>query len=146
MIDRGVDSSVGQGRVCPLPGVLRAQLACSGCCRSAAGRTSRSPAQRSEPGRAPPHRPARAAGIVCREARYAGEVADHHAIRHRVFVEEQAIFDGSDRDDRDDDPAVIAWSATATASPPAACGCSRSTSAAGLWQGDRLAVLRRSPT
>jgi putative N-acetyltransferase (TIGR04045 family) len=77
--------------------------------------------------------------LVCREARTPVEVADHHAIRHRVFVEEQAIFAGTDRDDRDGAAVKLVGYLDGIAAgsvrlfevdPPSR-----------LWQGDRLAVL-----
>ena len=45
-------------------------------------------------------------GIVCRQACTAREQADHHAIRHQVFVQEQAVFAESDRDVHDDDATI----------------------------------------
>jgi putative N-acetyltransferase (TIGR04045 family) len=73
-------------------------------------------------------------------ARAPGELERHFAVRHAVFVEEQAIFAGHDRDGFDDDPrtlhAVGIWSATVG-------GAVRlyPLDGDGLWKGDRLAVL-----
>ena len=80
--------------------------------------------------------------VVCRRARSASERADHFDIRHRVFVEEQAVFAGSDLDahDRRGLRRSRCW-ATATGSRRAPSGCSRWIRPPGRWQGDRLAVL-----
>jgi putative N-acetyltransferase (TIGR04045 family) len=78
--------------------------------------------------------------IVCREAHTPAEVADHHVIRHRVFVEEQAIFAGSDRDGHDDAGAVKLVGYL----DGVAAGSVRlfeTDPASRTWQGDRLAVL-----
>ena len=45
--------------------------------------------------------------VACRAARDPEELSLHHEIRRRVFVEEQGLFGGSDRDDHDDDPATV---------------------------------------
>jgi putative N-acetyltransferase (TIGR04045 family) len=68
------------------------------------------------------------------------ELAAHFAVRHAVFVEAQGLFAGSDRDDRDareDTLHVIAWV------DGEVVGTVRlySLDDAGLWKGDRLAVL-----
>jgi putative N-acetyltransferase (TIGR04045 family) len=69
-----------------------------------------------------------------------GERAAHFGVRHAVFVEAQGLFAGSDRDDRDareDTLHVIAWL------DGAVVGTVRlyPLDDAGLWKGDRLAVL-----
>ena len=48
------------------------------------------------------------AGIVCRRALSAGERADHLTIRHRIFVDEQAVFSESDLDAHDAAGSTIA--------------------------------------
>ena len=85
--------------------------------------------------------------VVCRPAGSTEEVALHHEIRRRVFVEEQGIFAGSDRDHHDDDPATVhvlglcgdvaggAVRLYPLVDPEA------SEREPGLWKGDRLAVL-----
>ena len=82
------------------------------------------------------------AGIdfACRVAVTTEDVSVHHAIRHAVFVEEQAIFRGSDRDERDDDPATIKVLGVGAG---IAGGAVRlyPLEERGLWRGDRLAVL-----
>lgn len=76
----------------------------------------------------------------CRVAAVPGERALHHAIRAAVFVDEQGLFAGSDRDAHDD--------AAATVHVLAHCGASAAGAVrlypldgTGLWKGDRLAVL-----
>jgi putative N-acetyltransferase (TIGR04045 family) len=76
------------------------------------------------------------------EIRIAASEADlegHHRARHRVFVEEQGIFHGTDRDMWDD----LAIHVVAVLGP-LVVGSVRlyPLDEAGLWQGDRLAVLR----
>jgi predicted GNAT family N-acyltransferase len=39
---------------------------------------------------------------------------DYHRLRHRVFIDEQRLFTGSDRDDRDDDPRTVVLQARGT--------------------------------
>ena len=86
--------------------------------------------------------------VVCRPAASAEEVALHHEIRRRVFVEEQGIFTVSDRDHHDDDLATVhvlglcgdvaggAVRLYPLVDPEAA------EREPGLWKGDRLAVLQ----
>jgi putative N-acetyltransferase (TIGR04045 family) len=82
--------------------------------------------------------------IVCRPVAGPGETAAHHRIRHQVFVVEQAVFAGSDRDDHDGSAStikVLAW-ATSPAGTREAGGAVRLYPLEpGIWQGDRLAVL-----
>jgi putative N-acetyltransferase (TIGR04045 family) len=87
---------------------------------------------RSRPGAAP---------VEIRIAASAADLEGHHRARHRVFVEEQGIFAGSDRDMWDD----LAIHVVA-ARGPLVVGSVRlyPLDEAGLWQGDRLAVLREA--
>ena len=81
------------------------------------------------------------ARIVCRPVHDAEDLDTYRKIRHRVFVDEQAIFIDTDIDERDEDPAVIRLLGYCDG---VAAGCVRLyvvDEAAGLWQGDRLAVL-----
>lgn len=81
------------------------------------------------------------AGIVCRRALSAGERGDHLTIRHRIFVDEQAVFSESDLDAHDAAGSTIA---VLGFSDRIAVGTVRLfpvDPAGGLWQGDRLAVL-----
>jgi putative N-acetyltransferase (TIGR04045 family) len=86
------------------------------------------------------------AGVVCRPAWTARERADHHAIRHQVFVREQAVFAESDRDIHDDDEATIRLVGYYHDIAAGAVRLFELEHEAGLWQGDRLAVLPRFRT
>ncbi len=75
----------------------------------------------------------------CRPVRDAGELAAHHFIRRAVFVDEQALFGGDDRDGRDDDPATVHVLGLVGGVP---AGTVRLYPLTGSrWKGDRLAVL-----
>jgi putative N-acetyltransferase (TIGR04045 family) len=76
---------------------------------------------------------------ACRIASTPEEVATHHRIRHEVFVEEQALFEGSDVDDRDPHAIHVLgfWDGEAVG----AVRLFLLDPVARLWQGDRLAVL-----
>jgi len=67
-------------------------------------------------------------------------LARHFAVRRAVFVAEQGLFAGTDRDERDSDPATL--HAVGLVDGEVA-GTVRlyTLDADGLWQGDRLAVL-----
>lgn len=80
-------------------------------------------------------------GIVCRPARSARERGEHHAIRHQVFVEEQGVFDGDDLDEYDLDETAIHLVGWCDAVAAGSVRLFVLDAAAGLWQGDRLAVL-----
>jgi putative N-acetyltransferase (TIGR04045 family) len=84
----------------------------------------------------PPRR--RRAELEIRVAASREELDGHHRVRHAVFVEEQAVFAGSDRDHWD--PTAIH---VVAALGPMVVGAVRlyALDEAGLWQGDRLAVL-----
>jgi putative N-acetyltransferase (TIGR04045 family) len=79
-------------------------------------------------------------GVVCRVADDPSTVAEHHRIRQLVFVREQGLFPGSDRDGRDDEPATIK---VLGFRDDVAGGAVRlyPLDDTGHWQGDRLAVL-----
>jgi len=84
----------------------------------------------------------RAAAPVCRlVGTDPAALASHRRIRHEVFVEEQRIFDDSDGDGRDDDPATVRVLATVQGEPAGTVRCYQL--GGGTWQGDRLAVRRR---
>ncbi|MEW6473639.1 MAG: MSMEG_0567/Sll0786 family nitrogen starvation N-acetyltransferase [Actinomycetota bacterium] len=77
--------------------------------------------------------------ILCRPVAGPDETALHHWIRHTVFVEEQAVFAGCDRDAHDEFAStvkVLAW-----AGGEAGGAVRLYPLEPGLWQGDRLAVL-----
>jgi len=82
--------------------------------------------------------------IVCRPVAGADEAAVHHRIRHEVFVLEQAVFAGTDRDAHDSSAStvkVLAWAATAGGGREAGGAVRLYPLEPGVWQGDRLAVL-----
>lgn len=79
------------------------------------------------------------AAITCRVVSGPDELAEHHRIRHAVFVGEQGVFAESDVDAVDARPDVLHVVAFAG---DAAVGTVRlyPLDGDGLWQGDRLAV------
>jgi len=77
--------------------------------------------------------------IFCRPADGPVETALHHSIRRTVFVEEQAVFPGSDCDSHDEFASTIKVLAFAGGEPGGAVRLYPLEP--GLWQGDRLAVL-----
>ncbi len=78
--------------------------------------------------------------VACRVADEPWMLAEHHRIRVEVFVREQGLFQGSDRDGRDDEATTLKVLAFRDA---VAGGAVRlyPLDDAGHWQGDRLAVL-----
>jgi putative N-acetyltransferase (TIGR04045 family) len=78
--------------------------------------------------------------VTCRVAEDPWMVAEHHRIREEVFVHEQGLFRGSDRDRRDDEAATLK---VLGLRGDVAGGAVRlyPLDDAGNWQGDRLAVL-----
>jgi putative N-acetyltransferase (TIGR04045 family) len=83
----------------------------------------------------------RSTEVVCLEARSDEQVAMHHRIRHAVFVDEQAIFTGSDIDEHDGRDDVVRVLALKDGQPVGAVRLYRVGHPSGLWKGDRLAVL-----
>ncbi|MGW4472708.1 MSMEG_0567/Sll0786 family nitrogen starvation N-acetyltransferase [Nonomuraea sp. NPDC004354] len=83
----------------------------------------------------------RTLGTDCHPAATPEELAAHHAVRHRVFVDEQRLFPGTDRDARDDDPLTIHVVAYADQVVAGAVRLYPLDGTGELWQGDRLAVL-----
>jgi putative N-acetyltransferase (TIGR04045 family) len=79
--------------------------------------------------------------VTCRAAAGPDELAAHLAVRHRVFVDEQRIFLGSDRDGHDDDPATIHLIGLVDGVVGGAVRLYPLRDAGAVWQGDRLAVL-----
>jgi putative N-acetyltransferase (TIGR04045 family) len=69
----------------------------------------------------------------------AAELAEHLRVRHVVFVQEQRLFDGSDRDEHDDDPATVHVLGFVDGLPAGTVRLFPLLD--GLWHGDRLAVL-----
>jgi putative N-acetyltransferase (TIGR04045 family) len=80
-------------------------------------------------------------GIVCRPARSERERAAHHAIRHRVFVEEQGVFDATDVEEHDRNETAIHLVGWCDGVAAGSVRLFVLDAATGLWQGDRLAVL-----
>lgn len=80
--------------------------------------------------------------VECRPASTPDELATHYRIRHEVFVEEQQLFAGTDRDAYDDDPDVVHVLAFLNEEPVGTVRLFPLDRADRLWQGDRLAVLR----
>lgn len=78
--------------------------------------------------------------IVCREAHSREELVAHYRVRHEVFVQEQRVFVGSDRDEHDEDGSIhlIGYCNGIVAGSVRIFELKPMT---GLWQGDRLAVL-----
>jgi putative N-acetyltransferase (TIGR04045 family) len=101
-------------------------------------------AELSLPAALPPAVPtlrSRAPGVVCRQVASAAELADHFAIRHRIFVEEQAIFGASDLDLHDHDMSAVALIGYCDGIVAGTVRLFALDPADGIWQGDRLAVL-----
>jgi putative N-acetyltransferase (TIGR04045 family) len=85
--------------------------------------------------------PPTGARVMCRPAVTTEERALHFAIRHEVFVEEQSIFTGSDRDSYDERDSVIRLLGYCDGVVAGSVRLFELDPVAGLWQGDRLAVL-----
>jgi len=81
-----------------------------------------------------------AASATCRLAREPDELAAHYAVRRRVFVEDQALFAGSDEDERDRRPGTLHAVALYEGEVAGAVRL-YPLDDAGVWKGDRLAVL-----
>ena len=82
-----------------------------------------------------------ASRVVCRQVASAAELADHFAIRRRIFVEEQAIFAESDLDLHDRDMSAVALIGYCDGIAAGTVRLFALDPADGIWQGDRLAVL-----
>jgi putative N-acetyltransferase (TIGR04045 family) len=81
-----------------------------------------------------------AGGPQCRLVAARAELDTHFAIREAVFVREQAIFTGTDRDDHDDDERTL-YVLGFVGHQPAGTVRLYPLTEPGLWKGDRLAVL-----
>jgi putative N-acetyltransferase (TIGR04045 family) len=77
--------------------------------------------------------------LACRLVESAEELAAHHAVRHQVFVVDQRLFVGNDRDERDLAPGTLHVVGVDDGHVVGAVRLYPLT--AGYWQGDRLAVL-----
>jgi putative N-acetyltransferase (TIGR04045 family) len=96
-----------------------------------------------------------ASTLTCRLVASAEERAAHHAVRHQVFVLDQGLFVGDDRDERDlmgdtlhavgidHDVPPGTGTPDLVGDQAAVAGAVRlyPLDERGLWQGDRLAVL-----
>jgi len=80
-------------------------------------------------------------GIVCRRVRSTRERADHLAVRHQVFVDEQGVFADSDVDWRDAEISTIALLGHRNGIVVGTVRLFPLDATTRLWQGDRLAVL-----
>lgn len=79
--------------------------------------------------------------VICRTVRDAAELAEHHLIRHEVFVVEQQIFTGDDLDLHDADPAcehVLGFVDGVPAGTVRLYPIATEESGV-IWRGDRLA-------
>ncbi len=85
--------------------------------------------------------PAGSGRVVCRRVVTASQRVDHLAIRRRIFVEEQAVFAGSDADAHDTDPSVVALIGYCDGVAAGTVRLFALDRPSGTWQGDRLAVL-----
>ena len=79
--------------------------------------------------------------VVCTPARTPELLADHHRIRHAVFVQEQGIFAESDVDAHDAADGVVHVVATVGTPSVGTVRLFPGLGEPGVWQGDRLAVL-----
>jgi putative N-acetyltransferase (TIGR04045 family) len=84
--------------------------------------------------------------IVCRRTGSAAELALYRSVRHQVFVREQGIFVGSDLDEHDLPEAAICLLGFCGGVGAGGVRLYELDRTAGLWQGDRLAVLPRFRT
>jgi len=79
--------------------------------------------------------------LVCRQVASAAELAEHFAIRRRIFVDEQAIFADSDLDLHDRDRSAVPLIGYCDGLVAGTVRLFALDQADGIWQGDRLAVL-----
>lgn len=79
--------------------------------------------------------------LACGAVASAEGLAAHHAIRRAVFVDEQAVFAGSDLDEHDHDPRTVHVLGRHEGVPAGAVRLYPLDDRGELWQGDRLAVL-----
>lgn len=81
--------------------------------------------------------------IVCRPAQSAEALKEHRSIRHEVFVLEQALFVETDVDVHDHHESTICLVGYCDGVAAGSVRLFEVDRSTGLWQGDRLAVLRR---
>jgi putative N-acetyltransferase (TIGR04045 family) len=80
-----------------------------------------------------------ASALTCRLVESAEELAAHHAVRHTIFVVDQRLFVGNDRDERDLMADTLHVVGVYDGSVVGAVRLYPLVN--GYWQGDRLAVL-----
>jgi putative N-acetyltransferase (TIGR04045 family) len=80
-----------------------------------------------------------ASALTCRLVESDEELAAHHAVRHQVFVLDQHLFVGDDRDERDLGPDTL--HAVGVDGGQVVGAVRLYPLDGGYWQGDRLAVL-----
>ena len=83
--------------------------------------------------------PPRQVGLLCRPVAGPDELAEHHRIRHVVFVLEQRLFGDDDHDEHDVAAGVVHVLGFVDGMP--AGSVRLYPLGAGVWKGDRLAVL-----
>lgn len=79
--------------------------------------------------------------IACRLTGSNRELEAHFELRRAVFVDEQSLFAGDDRDPRDRDPATLHALGFVGGAASGAVRLYEIDPRARLWKGDRLAVL-----
>jgi putative N-acetyltransferase (TIGR04045 family) len=79
--------------------------------------------------------------MICQPADQPWLLEEHHRVRHEVFVGEQQLFRGTDRDEHDDRAETIKVVALHDGAVGGAVRLYPLDSSADRWQGDRLAVL-----
>jgi putative N-acetyltransferase (TIGR04045 family) len=80
--------------------------------------------------------------VECRPAATADELEMHYRIRHEVFVGEQELFRGTDRDGHDDGAETVHVLAFLGGEPVGTVRLFPLDAGGDQWQGDRLAVVR----
>ena len=80
-------------------------------------------------------------GLDCQVATDPADLAEHYALRHRVFVAEQGIFQMDDRDRHDVDERTLHVVGLVDGDVGGAVRLYPLDAIGELWKGDRLAVL-----
>jgi putative N-acetyltransferase (TIGR04045 family) len=80
--------------------------------------------------------------VICKIAETEAERQGHFAVRHAVFVEEQALFAESDVDEHDRQAVLLVAVDRDTGAVVGAVRCYEAE--AGVWYGGRLAVLKEA--
>jgi putative N-acetyltransferase (TIGR04045 family) len=88
-----------------------------------------------------PARPRAEADVVCRAATSIPDLAEHHRVRHAVFVTEQRIFAHTDLDRHDAGARTCRVLGLIDGVAAGAVRLYPLDDGGSLWQGDRLAVL-----